>query len=354
MTFPAGAQQFQQQQQPQQQPPQQQQPAQQQPHPTVPYGQPGFQQPAQQSAPSQPFPGWQQPAQQQPQQPWGGFSTDNLPPAPGTQPQQQQQQQQQPQNQPPAGINPNQIIQAGPGVPPELVGRTMGQAFQIYTALANDWLGRNGQQTQRQQQQTQQQQQQPPAAQPGQPATQLDQASREFWSNPPAAIRAIVGEMLQNSPATQAAQRDSVAAAARTAAAGVPDFGHLWPEIQTIVAQADPGTLVDPRVWEGAADIARGRLMRAGRYNPQAGGQPPAPLNPNAGFQAAGGMPTVPAQQNPQLPQFAFFTEAPTPPSNGYGGNQQQLTPKEMEAAQKFGMSAEEYQAWKGGVQRGR
>jgi hypothetical protein len=142
-------------------------PQQQQVHPTVSYGQPGGEQavvmprgdqqrqwqtgnmpaaPAQQPGyPQQPWQGYgqqqaQQPQYQQPQPPvQQGYPQYGAPPQ---QPQPQfQGQAQQPQFS-------HDTILDGPGVPPELRGRTFGQAMQVYGALANSWLTRQGYQQQ--------------------------------------------------------------------------------------------------------------------------------------------------------------------------------------------------------------
>lgn len=325
------------------------------PHPTMPWGQQPQQQPVPQQQ-QQVFPGqqgWpqqQQPMQQQQQQvhPTVPFGDPNAP------------MQQQQQQQPPA-LHPNTVIQAGPGIPPELVGRTLGQAFGIYSALATDYVTRNpvrGGQPQQQQQQQQpgqqtQQQQQPPR-QPG----QISDGSKQFFADPDAYMSArdekLIAkfrEELNNNPATQAAQRTQFQTAAEQAARQVPDFFNLRPYMEPILASANPATLTDPQTWIGIADLARGRAMRAGQYQPpQPQTQQPTQQPQQQGWGQPGPM-SVPAAA---VPAWSFFTEGPTASGNTATGAPAQLTAAQQEAAQKFGMSPEQYAAWNGGVKHGR
>lgn len=269
----------------------------------------------------------------------------------------------------PAGLNPNTVIQAGPGVPPELVGRTLSQAFGIYSALATEYVNRNpapvraasAQQTQ------QTQQDQAPAAAAPRPTPvpgQLSDEARRFYADPASYLeerdRKLVETIkaeFQNTPASQAAQQQTIRAAAEQAAAGVPDFQALMPLMGPIVEGVDASRLADPRMWVEIADLARGRAIRSGQYNNLVGQVPqpqpqaqPQPQTPNNGaWQAAGGNPqgAVPAQMQPVLPQFAFFTEAPTASGNTATGQPAgALTAEQKRLASQFGMSEETYAAW--------
>lgn len=231
--------------------------------------------------------------------------------------------------QPPAGVDPNATIQAGPGVPQELVGRTYGQAFQIYSALATDYLKRN-----------------PapaaaattapvaPAAAPAQPAT-------DFWRNPEERIAAIVEQRVAAAlaPMTSKAAEDTAIAARDQALVRIPDHQELWPEITRILGQATPEQLADPSVWETAADMARGRKARVGIPT----------QNKVAQFQGTTPGYTAPL---PSMPAHMAFSEGPSVPSIGNG--LAALTPAEEEARIGFGMTVEAYQAWKAGASRGR
>jgi hypothetical protein len=313
-------------------------------------------------------------------------STDNLPPAPqrqqqtfasqpGTapyqQPQQPQQQQQQLPYNPPqpqqasqgGQFDPNVIVD-GPNVPPELRGRRMGQVMQIYTALADDWMRRNqhqqsggslAPQPQRQepqgqpyQQPQQQQAPQPQRNQQGQYQQQAQQPQQRQqdvdWRQE---IRQIVSEVV--APVTQSNQASQVQQAREMARMAVPDFGDLEADVMQMLSGVDPSGLTNPQVWEGAADMVRGRKIRAGQYNPQAAQQPQQVQNGMTGYQHPGARPAVPANQSP-IPQYQFFTEGPSAPQ--LQGPSGMLTPQERSYAQKMGMSDQDYIAWRGGVVR--
>lgn len=147
------------------------------------------------------------------------------------------------------------------------------------------------------------------------------------------------------------------------------------------VASMSPEHLSNPQTWINAARLVRGELMETGQYNPGAFapqqatqprgggpsfGQPSAPSGPNPaslnfgpGYQAVAGAfaPQQPQQYGPpqpaqrSVPAWQFFTENPTPPAfHELGAGS--LNPAERFVAQQFGMTPEQYMAWKGGVQR--
>lgn len=346
MTFPGNPANFQGQ-------PQQQQPL----HPTVNYGQPGGDQaivipqgppsaPVVQPRPNQtgfdlsqlpPVQQTQSPTQL-PGQPQQQFTPQQFAPAqqPSTQPQGQ------PQQAPQAPQQPNRVqlnrdmVMDGPDVPPELRGRTVGQAMQIYTALASEWLQR----------QRPQGQAQPPRQAPAQPqqaglnvpagqpsgAAQAQNEASQFWQNPAGYIRQVVQEV--NQPMLQQTQAQAVNQARLVAAQGISDFQQLEPAIIQALANVDPQALTDPNIWINAADLARGRMARTGQQAPRQNGaqQPFGPGASVPGFQA-----------------HQFFTEAPTPPSSASAAGM--LTPEERGYAGRFGMSEDQYRAWKYGLQ---
>lgn len=360
----------------------------QQPHPTVPYGQPGGP-PTIVLPPNAPFPpagqqpqvGFQQPVQPQYQQPVqpqqqqqqvppGGstFPPGTQPPYQPQQPMQQQQQQQQPQT-----TIPDNFVLDGPNVPAELRGRTFGQVRQVYSALATEFIRRPGAQPapapnipgappQQQQQQQPQQGQQP----------------RSFWEDPEGAVRRIVQAEVapvQERTAQQAAQE-----AYQQAVRDIPDFQVLEAEmIPLLRAAPDPRLLTDVNFWKSTADLARGRMMSRGAYQPPMqqqqpqNQQRPAPFTPApqqpqqrqpvvVGYTQQGqpiysAPPAMPGPGNAVPAQHQFFSEAPTPPQygtfiSGNNANQWELTPEQKMYAQKMGMSEQEYRDWSGGIQR--
>jgi hypothetical protein len=296
--------------------------------------------------------------------------------------QQQPQQQQQQAPQPAARYDiPDHVVLDGPGIPPEIRGRTFGQMKQIYGALASDFVSRQpGRQVQQQQQQNVPGvggpvPSGPPRGPNGQPIYVQGQANggqpqqqdevRAFWENPAGFIRTAVREEVGTTmgPTVQRNQAQAIQEARSVAASGIPDFAALEGEMMGMLTQADPAALQDPRLWISTADLVRGRMMSQGRYDPrwqnrQGQQQNGAPQfgQPGQNFHQQGPGVSVPAPMAP-IPHQTFFTEAPTPPAanwgggwSGGGGNQWQLSADQQMYAQKMGMSEQQYRDWSGGV----
>jgi hypothetical protein len=264
------------------------------------------------------------------------------------------------QGQGPRRIEPaDDMILDGPNVPTELRGRTFGQVKQIYGALASEWMGSRARQPGQQNGQPNGQQQQAPAQrqQPqGRPVytqgegygdQQQPPANevQEYWRNPAEftrrAIREEAGAIM--APAVQHAAQTQIAQARQVAMQGIPDFAELEGEMMQTLATADAQALSNPAIWQGAADLARGRLMARGQYRG-------VRQQPQQRFMGGPGA-SVPAQVVPlQPPQpHQFFTEAPTPPSQqDWGQGQMQFTQEDAFYASKFGMNQADYMAWKG------
>ena len=302
---------------PQGMPPMQQQ--QQQPHPTVPTPQ----QPLQQSGPIN--------YGQQPQQP------NNYQPTAPVQPQNT------PQFVGPQGQRfeiPDNVILDGASVPPELRGKTWGQARQIYTALAGSWL----QSRQQPQVQPQPQAQLEPQVQPQAGRPQGPREGNGFWADPEGTIARVVEQRVQSAmaPMAQRSAQQAAEEAMKVAAAGIQDWANIQPEVIQVITESGARAehLGDPRVWANAADLARGRLLGRGQY--QAPNVVPAPQ----GQLVRGPGAYVPAQVAPQI--GGFFTEAPTPPQQQYGqGVNTSLTPEEDYYRQQMGVSVEDFVAWR-------
>jgi hypothetical protein len=293
-------------------------------------------------------PSWapQQPQQQfaqQPQQgqPWGG--QPQMPQAPQAQ----------------RFVPQGQMILDGPDVPPELRGRTWGEAMRLHTALATDWRQRNAAPTPAQQT-LQSQGQFPQQAPQGQPQAQRPQAQAQanpaaFFQDPERRVAEIVGQVIDQrvmpalQPMVQQSQASAVHEARRIAAQGMPDFQQLEGELVQALSQLPASELTNPGVWVAAANMIRGQQVASGQYRaPQQNGQVPQPQwNGNGAF---GGR-YEPAQQ--QIPQGQFFSEAPTaPPVQGYAQNGAGRMPTQEEQfyAQKWGMPIGEFMAYKYGV----
>lgn len=276
------------------------------------------------------------------------------------------------------------MILDGPAVPAELRGRTFGQIKRVYTALANDWVRRQQQQGRMSpgvqpgqtqagfgSQQAQQAQQAPQVPQ----ASQTQQggfAGRQRFSqgyDPDGGF----GDASQQQPQVdlqqqvqQAVQQAlapvSIAQVRQYVATQIPDFADLEGDIMEALSNASPDALMNPSIWESAADLVRGRRARMQRQQaPQASqgqglGMPQFGI-PQAG--SAGGHPTLPQglPSSPSLPGYAaagyvpamqhpgqFFTEGATSPSVTPSVG---LSPLEQQIARQFNMSPQEYAEWK-------
>lgn len=281
------------------------------------------------------------------------------------------------------------MILDGPNVPHELRGRTFGQVKKIYQALASDWVRRQTQpqgagQPQPQGQAPQGQQppqgygQQPQQFQQGQGDQSRRGASDDFYIPPnqrngggqqqgqqqpqgqgqPDLVSAIREAM---SPLFQREAASGLMQARQYAAQSIPDFNELEGDIMQMLSGASPEALANPAVWEGAADLARGRKARArqnggqgqGPYQqpqtqfmtqvpgvPAAYGSPQQPQTAPTG--APQGWPNfVPANQQPHPGQF--FSEGPTPPAPT---TQVGLSPMQRRIAEQFNMDPNEYAQW--------
>lgn len=281
----------------------------------------------------QTFPQQQAPAQwlqqQQPQQPQQQYTQQN--PPPGNQPVQR------------VAI-PDNVVLDGENVPAHLRGRTWGQIKQIHTALEQDFVSRQ-QPRLPQQQQAPQQIPQPRGGRPN----GIPEEAQDFWSNPIEAIGRVVDERVNRAiaPVTQRTTAMAIQEAQNVARAGIADYQILEAEVIQTLNGVPPEALADPRTWQNAADLARGRLMSRGQYQapqPQPNGQQQFQANPQ--YQRGPGA-FVPA---PVSPVGQFFTEQPTPPSQDSQLNT--ITQDEAYYAQKMNMTPQEYVAWRGGVVR--
>jgi hypothetical protein len=145
----------------------------------------------------------------------------------------------------------------------------------------------------------------------------------------------------------------AISEAKQVASMGIPDFQYLEAEVLQIMAGADPTAMTDPRLWQSSADLARGRMMSRGEYDPRVAQNRTQQPQPNpAQVRGPGGYVPAPVAQMGQ-----FFTEAPTPPMQnqfgGYGsGVNNSISQQEHEYATKMHMTDEQYVAWRGGVQQ--
>lgn len=267
-------------------------------------------------------------------------------PAAPQQPQVQQPQAPQPQVQQPAApqapqqpqtLDPNVRIQAGQGFPPELVGRTLGEAMNIYGVMRQQFISTQqpGAQPQTQPGQPQQQPVQPrPGMPPANALPTLDNISQVVRAEVKQALGAAVNELQFPSAVARAAEPiDSM------------PFGKS-PEVHNLMRQSmqglAPEAFTNPNIWVSAYRMAVGQLAESGRLG-QLQAQVQQPQQPSVP-----GGPTM-SQLNGQQwqPAGSFFTESPN------GGQQfqntQQISADERVVAARFKMTDQQYMDWKSG-----
>lgn len=255
------------------------------------------------------------------------------------------------QGQPPAtdprpmtGAELNRRIQHGDqNFPPELWGRTVGEAMRYYQIMRQDFVNRQraGQQPPLQGQP--QQSQVPQAPQPQAPQPRSPEPTGYI---PPASPAAPVGFTLEDvSRIVRETMAQSLGPIAQASSGSVQqqmrqrfaDWGQYEQAILAELQGVDPTALLNPALWESAYYYAKGKAVTESPprqptiYDPQ---QPP-PNRDGAIYQP------VPQQ---------FFTEAPTAPSSQPGPGGQVYDPMDEVYARRFGMSVEEYRQWKGGA----
>lgn len=271
-------------------------------------------------------PGWPQPQPQQPS--W---------------PQQAQAGPQPPVQGMPQGLDPNSRL-SGPGVPPELQGRTMGEALSMYNAMATNFRQQLPQRPQQQTQAPQQPTQSQPGAAPPKPQ----------WLEP---IAQMFEQQLDArlAPMQQFVQSQAVAQGYQIAKSMIPDLSVLETEMQQALTQAqDLSLFADPGQWKNLADFARGRMMAEGRYQYQPAVAPrqvqlPGQQNVQGGY-GQQFIPSVPASYGATAPAHTWFTESPSAPMvGGMSGVPQQPTAQDVQSAANFQMPIGEWMVWKYG-----
>lgn len=308
--------------------------------------------------------------------PAGGFTTPPAPQQPVDQfgrpyqgvPQQQpgQQPAQQPAPQQQVGFDPNARI-SGPGFPPELQGKTVGEAMRYYQVMREDFVSRNrpGQQQQPAPQQPAPQPQGGPRNQYGQPTTQSGQPALQTNGAPQDQQGQPLQQMVQQAvaEALRPVQNVSVGTVYQQVASRFPDWVQHDSEIQQALVGADPSQLLNPIVWESAYYLVKGRKASQGQQPqqqsyqaPRNEPQPQAPAWQNGMPVDSRGQPIqvggYPQQQQPvnqgYPQQQQYFVESPTPQPPAQGG-QYGSAPQDEHWAKKFGIPVDEYRAWKGG-----
>lgn len=252
------------------------------------------------------------------------------------------------------GLPPQQQIQApqgidintrltGPGIPPSLQGRTLGEAISIHNGLQQAHIQLMSQQ------QPSTGMSNPPVQ--TQPQVQHQAGTQQGWDwrDPAASVQRTVQPLLEErfnrleaalAPAVQQSSMAAIQSAMNQAAQEIgPQFTQFGPAILQRLQGADPRALTNPQVWKLTAESVIGAAaLQAGRQQPQnlGGGSQPPGMYPAQAVQ--------PGQQ--PLPNLnSFFVEQPYQGGQGAQGAPQ-LTPQQMFVAQQMGIAPADYAAW--------
>lgn len=250
-------------------------------------------------------------------------------------------------------VGPNTVLD-GPGIPPELKGRTFGEMIGLYGSMRNAILSTAGNS---------------PAPAPAAPAPApaapaapvappVTATSAEYWRDPVGKtrealmpeIRTAIQEALAPMMAHQVTnQVDNVVAQMGTEFA---DFEAWRPAVQENLKGASAEMLANPELWRTAYWVAKGRAGAMGQPAPAAPAPAaPRPYAPPAPPAAPGtpypAQPVVGAGQPQPNMGAGYFSEAPSAPNSAAG-----LAPSNEDAhwAGKLNMPVELYVQWKNGV----
>lgn len=238
------------------------------------------------------------------------------------------------------------IAHNDPSFPPELWGKTLGEAMNYYKVMKVDFMRNNppgGQPPLRGE--PQRGYTPPPAAAPA-PAPTYTPPSFGYQPPQPAPAPAFdpaqMKQMIEEAVGSALGPVNQISAESvmRQVAARFPDWGTYHAEILSSVAGADPRQLLSPQLWESTYYHAKGRqLSDPNRQTPQ--------YVPNNG-DPFGNTSTPPDAIRTAPPPV--FTESPMPsaPANANGANSNDA-PEDFSMAARFGISVQEYRAWKDG-----
>jgi hypothetical protein len=232
----------------------------------------------------------------------------------------------------------------GPGIPPELQGRTVAEGLRFYGIMREEFARQR------------QQQPQPLQGQPGQQPAQPQQPAPQFSAQPRVpgqpgqpdpmrqyitdGLREVLPEMLAplTAPITQRQVQETYGAVRQR----YPDWAQYEGDIMQSLQGANAQQLSNPDVLEAAYFYAKGRGVTRGQQAPQGqpGYQPAWPPQPPQGL-----APPMPQSYAAMAPAFV---EGPTPPPPAsYGQNGQQNDPRDELFARRFNVPVEVYRSWK-------
>lgn len=244
--------------------------------------------------------------------------------------------------------DPNMILR-GPEWPPELQGKTLREAQEIYNEIRQYALQRYQQEQGRPQGQPQAPNgQQPPQGAPQGQQPQGQQPRGDFKSLVQAAVaEALQPVMQQLQPVIQQGTTQQIESALNTVRGEFSDFRQLEASIRSELRNAPPELLANPDTYRNLYYLKVGQMARSGQRGQQPVFAPPTGQQPQY----------IGYGQPPQSPPVgSFFTEAPSaPPANQPAA----YNPTVVAMAAKFGIPVEQYLAWSppsisGGTNNGR
>jgi len=254
-------------------------------------------------------------------------------------------------------LGPNTILD-GPGIPPELRGKSFSEVMGIYGSMRQVVLrvAEGGQPVAG-----------PPSADRGAPAPAAAPAApaapgaapagptkEDFWRDPIGSITAAlipkIDERIQaaTEPFRQGATDTAIQQVRQQIAIEFPDFAAYEPAVREMLKGANPEQLANQELWRTAYWVSKGRATQAPAAPAGNGTQPPAA--PAAPAPPPGRYPPQPVVGGGQpVPNMtSFFSEAPQAPNSGVGAAS--LTPSQLAVASAMNMTPDQYVAWKGGV----
>lgn len=261
-------------------------------------------------------------------------------------------------------LGPNTILD-GPGIPPELRGKSFSEVMGIYGSMRQVVLrvAEGGQPVAG-----------PPAADRGAPAPAAAPAApaapsapgapaaptkEDFWRDPIGSLTAALIPQIEQriqaatEPFRQGAAQTNIEQVRQQIAIEFPDFAAYEPAVREMLKGAQPEQLANHELWRTAYWVSKGRATQPPAVGAPAGGngaQPPAA--PAAPAAPAGRYPPQPVVgPNQPVPNMtSFFSEAPQAPNSAVGAAS--LTPAQLAVASAMNMTPDAYVAWKGGVAR--
>lgn len=233
----------------------------------------------------------------------------------------------------------NQRIAPGdPNFPPELHGRTLGDAMRWYGIMRTEFVRQEAAKTaQPPGAPAAAPSGPPPAATPTVPlpaAPNSAPAGDDIEARIARAVATAMGSVL---PGVTAASAVSIEQSVK---GGFPDWDLYAPTVREMLSKANPEAVLNPETWKAAYFFAKGKALT--EAPPAAAPPPAAPM-----WSSPAGA-TVTPPPPPPTADRGWFTEGPSapPPNTNPGGIAPELDPRVQEMARKFNMPVGEYVRW--------